>query len=87
MKIEIAGPQYKYTISSWFFTNWKLKRLGLHKCVNVPGIICEDSKNNTTHTLDRLQEGNKAVVMLNGRAVTLIRIESKLVKFLKKCFC
>ncbi len=86
MKIEIAGPQYKYTIDSWFFTNRKLKKLGLHKCVNVPGIICDDSKKNTAHTLSRLKAGYKAVVMLNGRAVTLRTIESKLTKFLKCLF-
>lgn len=74
MKIQVTGRGYKYIINSWFFTGWKLKRYGFDKCVNVPGLASREVEKNTANTLGRLKGGHKAVVITEGRPVTLEKI-------------
>lgn len=87
MKIQVTGRGYKYEINSWFFTGWKLKRYGFHKCVNVPGLASREQDKNTANTLARLKGGHKAVIMIDGKVITLTKVDNSLVKFFKACFC
>ena len=75
MKIQIHGNGINYRVKG-FFIRRKLKKLGLDKCINVPGMATREKgeAKNTESTLKRLRQGYKACVYKDGRILTLRKL-------------